>query len=150
VNVRHFSSSLDSFSLKNVLYSFFFSDRAKRFTDACSIISYENTLKAEFPSDHHAAWLAKHLYRTTSSCFDNMEVSINDMVIALFDALGFNDENLITVYVSYFFFFDFSIEFSSRSRNRLNFQMSNKTVYADADLTVFNLRSLILLVVVEV
>jgi hypothetical protein len=108
------------------------SGRAKRFTDACSIISYENILKAEFPSDHQAALLAKHLYRTTSSCFGNMEVSIDDMVMVLFDALGFNDEDLITV-----------------SRNKLNFQMSNKIVCADADLTVFNLKSLIRLAVVE-
>jgi hypothetical protein len=107
-------------------------------------------VKAEFPSDHQAALLAKHLYRTTSSCFGNMEVSIDDMVMVLFDALGFNDEDLITVYVSYFFFFDFSIGFSSRSRNKLNFQMSNKIVCADADLTVFNLKSLIRLAVVEV
>jgi hypothetical protein len=41
-----------------------------------------------------------------------MEASIDDMVFVLFDALGFNDEDLITVYVSCFFFvFDFSIGF---------------------------------------
>jgi hypothetical protein len=55
-------------------------------------------LKAKFsPDHHHAAWLAKHLYLTTSSCFGNMEASIDDMVIVLFDVLGFNDKDLITV-----------------------------------------------------
>jgi hypothetical protein len=79
-----------------------------------------------------------------------MEASIEDTVIVLFDALSFNDEDLITVYVLCFFLFDFIIEFSSRSRNRLNFQMSNKMVCADADLTVFNLKTWIRLALVEV
>jgi hypothetical protein len=79
-----------------------------------------------------------------------MEASIEDTVIVLFNALGFNDGDLITVYVLCFFLFDFIIEFSSRSRNRLNFQMSNKMVCADADLTVFNLKTWIRLALVEV
>ncbi len=79
-----------------------------------------------------------------------MEASIEDTVIVLFDALGFNGEDLITVYVLCFFLFDFIIEFSSRSRNRLNFQMFNKMVCADADLTVFNLKTWIRLALVEV
>ncbi len=79
-----------------------------------------------------------------------MEASIDDMVIVLFDVLGFNDKDLITVEVLCFLHFDFIIEFSSRSRNRLNFQMSNKAVCADADLTVFNLNTLIRLALVEV
>ncbi|CAF4729914.1 unnamed protein product [Rotaria sp. Silwood1] len=108
------------------------SDRAKRFVDACSIISYENLLKVKFPSDPQASWLAKHMYLITSSCFGNMEASIDDMVIVLFNALGFNDGDLITM-----------------SRNRLNFQMSNKTVCTDADLTVFNLKSMICLALVK-
>ncbi|CAF1657625.1 unnamed protein product [Rotaria magnacalcarata] len=108
------------------------SDRAIRFADACSIISLENLLKDKFPSDSQASWLAKHLYLTTIRCFGNMEASIDDMVIVLFNALGFNDGDLITV-----------------SRNRLKFQMSKKPVCADADLTVFNLKTMIRLALVE-
>jgi hypothetical protein len=77
-----------------------FLDRAKHFTNACSMISLESIFKFEFPSDHNAACLAKHLYINTSSCFGHMEASIDDMVYVLFNALGFNDEDLITVYVS--------------------------------------------------
>ncbi|CAF4876023.1 unnamed protein product, partial [Rotaria sp. Silwood2] len=99
---------------------------------AWSIISYESLLNAVFPSDPQASWLAKHMYLNSSSCFGNTEASVDDMVIVLFNALGFNDGNLITV-----------------SRNRLNFQMSKKTVCADADLTVFNLKTMIRLALVE-
>ena len=46
--------------------------------------------------------------------------------------------------------FDLPIEISSRSRNRLTFKMDNKLVSAEADLTVFNLKSFIRLAVVQV
>ena len=78
-----------------------FLDRAKHFTNACSMISFESIVKIQLPSDHHAACLAKHFYINASSCFGNMEASINDMVYVLFNALGSNDGDLITVYVSY-------------------------------------------------
>ncbi len=76
----------------------FFLGRAKAFTDACSTVSYGNILKKKFPSNHHANWLAKHLYLSTTSCYSgDIETSIHDTVIVLFDALGFNDDDLITV-----------------------------------------------------
>jgi hypothetical protein len=114
------------------------------------MISHETMLKVKFPSDHHAAWFAKHLYINTSSCFGNIEASVDDMVFVLFNALGFNDGELITMYVSCFYLFDFNIGFSCSSRNRLRFEMSNTMVCAEADLTVFNLKTLIRLAVVEV
>ncbi len=135
--------------MKKILH--FFSDRAICFTDACSIISPTSILEENFPSNYHARWLAKHLYVNTRNLFGNSEASIDDMIFfILFDALGFNDGDLITVYVTYFLFFDFIVEFFSSSRNRLNFKMSNKIASADADLTVFNLNTYIRLALVEV
>ena len=68
-------------------------------------------MERKFPSNYHARWLAKHLYVNTKNCFGNTEASMDDMVFILFDALGFNDGDLITVYVTYFLFFDFIVEF---------------------------------------
>ncbi|CAF3432448.1 unnamed protein product [Rotaria socialis] len=113
------------------------SDRALRFIDVCSLISLQNLLRTEFPPDHQASCFAKHLYLTMNQRFSNMESSIDDAATVLFDALGFNDAQ---------------VEHSGYripSRNKLQFQMSNKVVYADADLTVFNLRTAIRLAVVE-
>ncbi|CAF4814719.1 unnamed protein product [Rotaria socialis] len=113
------------------------SDRALRFIDVCSLISLQNLLRTEFPPDHQASCFAKHLYLTMNQRFSNMESSIDDAATVLFDALGFNDAQ---------------VEHSGHripSRNKLQFQMSNKVVYADADLTVFNLRTAIRLAVVE-
>ncbi|CAF3484580.1 unnamed protein product [Rotaria socialis] len=107
-------------------------DRALRFITACSPISYENVLKAKFPSDHQASCFAKHLYATTNEDFPNMETNIDDATIILFNALGFNDSDLITM-----------------SRKRLNLKMSNKMVHADVDLCVVNLKAMIRLVVVQ-
>ncbi|CAF4700725.1 unnamed protein product, partial [Rotaria socialis] len=106
--------------------------RALRFITACSPISYENVLKAKFPSDHQASCFAKHLYATTNEDFPNMETNIDDATIILFNALGFNDSDLITM-----------------SRKRLNLKMSNKMVHADVDLCVVNLKAMIRLVVVQ-
>jgi len=108
------------------------SDRAIRFTNDCSTISEISILEKKFPSNYHARWLAKHLYLNTRNSFGNTEGSSDDMIFVIFDALGFNDEDLIIV-----------------SRNRLDFKMSNKIVSADADLTVFNLKDYIRLVLVE-
>ncbi|CAF3454941.1 unnamed protein product [Rotaria socialis] len=107
-------------------------NRALRFITACSPISYENVLKAKFPSDHQASCFAKHLYATTNEDFPNMETNIDDATIILFNALGFNDSDLITM-----------------SRKRLNLKMSNKMVHADVDLCVVNLKAMIRLVVVQ-
>jgi len=41
--------------------------------------------------------LAKNLYLSTTSYSGDIETSIHDTVIVFFDALGFNDEDLITV-----------------------------------------------------
>ncbi|CAM4789357.1 unnamed protein product [Rotaria magnacalcarata] len=72
-------------------------DRAIRFADACSIIPLENLLKVKFPSDSQTSSFAKNVYLTITSCFGNMEASIDDIIIVLFNALGFNDGDLITV-----------------------------------------------------
>ena len=57
-------------------------------------------MNRKFPSnDHHANWLAKHLYVKTNWNFCDTEASVNDIVYALFHALGFNDGHLISVYV---------------------------------------------------
>ena len=115
------------------------------------MISHETVSRREFPSDQQASWFAKHLHLNISGCFGNMEASVDDMMFVLFNALGFNDGDLVTVYVlHFFFFFDLSIDFAFRSRNKLPFQMSKSTVNADADLTVFNIKSWIRLAVVEV
>ncbi|CAF5199949.1 unnamed protein product, partial [Rotaria magnacalcarata] len=73
--------------------------RAIRFADACSIIPLENLLKVKFPSDSQTSSFAKNVYLTITSCFGNMEASIDDIIIVLFNALGFNDGDLITVFV---------------------------------------------------
>ncbi len=140
--------SFDWFNWKR--FYIFFSDRATRFTDDCSIISPTSIFEKNFPSNYHARSLAKHLYVNTSNRFGNSEASIDDVIFILFDALGFNDGDLITVYVTHSLFFDFIVEFFSSSRNKLNFKMSNKIVSADADLTVFNLKTCIRLVLVKV
>ena len=60
----------------------------------------DNLIKCQFPSDdHHANVLAKHLYVKTECPFGNKEASVDDIICFLFDALGFNDEDLISVYV---------------------------------------------------
>jgi hypothetical protein len=108
-------------------------------------------MKSVFPTDSNAAWFAKHLHIITTLKLGHVEASVDDMMVALFHSLGFNEGDLITVYVSNLsnrFFAHFRLFFSSR--NRLMFEMSNHNVHADADLTVFNIKTLIRLALVEV
>ena len=71
--------------------------RAIQFQDACSTISHSSLWKRVFPTDPNAQWFAKHLYATITGGFGNFESSVDDMVLALFQSLGFNEGNLITV-----------------------------------------------------
>lgn len=56
-------------------------------------------IESVFPTDSNAAWFAKHLHIISTHILGNVEASVDDMMIALFHCLGFNEGNLITVYV---------------------------------------------------
>ena len=56
-------------------------------------------IESEFPTDSNAAWFAKHLHIIHTHILGNSEASVDDMMIALFHCLGFNEGDLITVYV---------------------------------------------------
>ena len=74
----------------------FFLDRAIQFEDACSNISDASLRMEEFPTDCNAQWFAKHLYGVITGKFGNLESNVDDMVVALFHSLGFNNGNLLT------------------------------------------------------
>jgi hypothetical protein len=57
-------------------------------------------MKSVFPTDSNAAWFAKHLHIITTLKLGHVEASVDDMMIAIFHCLGFDEGDLITVYVS--------------------------------------------------
>lgn len=72
------------------------------FIKACSTITQTSLRYMHFPTDnHHANWFAKHLFLVSSGEIRAVEASVDDMMCVVFDALGFNDNNLLTVYVSH-------------------------------------------------